>query len=101
MDRTQSTIQELKIADTVMYNDPFLREKFKKAWTDVDRRLPSGVKPEHLAGFLLTVALIIIWKLGVVKTIFVTSFLLLIGSVTLPDILNGAPLKVVAFNFPK
>jgi len=93
-------MEQTKNAATIMYNDPQLREKVRRAYTGLDHRLPSGVKPEHTAALLAFVFLVIIWQLGVVRTIFVLSFILLVGSVALPDILSGASAKVIARNFP-
>jgi len=100
LERTQHTVAEMKHAATTLYNDPQTRAKVRQVYAEAQRRLPPGVKLEHAAGGAVLLIFVIVYMLGITRSIFFGSIICMLCAVALPDILSGAGPKVVARNFP-
>jgi len=90
----------MKQAATALFHDPQTRAMIRQAYAEADRRLPPRVKPEYAAGIGLLLMGVIIYVFGFSRVMFLTSILLLVGSVILPDVMAGTGIKGTARNFP-
>jgi len=100
IERTRYTIAEMKQAATALAHDPQTRAVIRQVYSEAERRLPPRVKPEYAVGLVLLLMGVIIYVFGFTRVMFLSSILLLVGSVILPDVMAGAGVKGTARNFP-
>jgi len=100
LERTQHTIADMKLVATTLYNDPQTRAKVRQVCNDAQRRLPPNVKLEYAAAGIVLSLFVVVYVLGMSRSVFLGSIIGIVGAVALPDILAGAGFKTVARNFP-
>ena len=82
-------------------NSPDTKEKMRRMYTSIDQRLPPQVKPEHAGIGALIVLFIIIRIVGFSKIILLTSLVMMLGMILMPDLQAGiTDPSVLASRFP-
>ena len=82
-------------------NSPDTREKMRRMYTSIDQRLPPQVKPEHAGVGALIVLFIIIRIIGFSKIVLLTSLVMMLGMILMPDLQAGiTDPSVLASRFP-
>lgn len=101
VDRSKSKLEEIIFMAKAIMQDEAFKETIRRTYTSFDQRLPGPVKPQHvLAGFFLALILII-RMIGFTKFLFISSALMIVVTVSLPDLVAGRKdLKTLVVNFP-
>lgn len=101
MERAKFYAQTFKqqLRDTA--NDPQVQEAMRRAYTSIQTRLPTGVKPEYLLYVLLFLLLVAIRYVGFGKTILFLSLLSMPVVVAAPDLQRGLDVPAVVRAFPQ
>lgn len=82
-------------------NSPDTKEKMRRMYTTIDQRLPAQIKPEHAGIGALIVLFIIIRIVGFSKIVLLTSLVLMLGMILMPDLQAGVTdPSVLASRFP-
>lgn len=91
-DKTQVQWEEYKNQAYALYRDPRARQQIQHMYSIIDRNLPKSpvhIRPEHLLIASLLVILLIIWLLGITKSILIFSLTSITVMVALEDIIRG------------
>ena len=82
-------------------NSPDTKEKMRRMYTSIDQRLPPQVKPEHAGIGALIVLFIIVRIVGFSKIVLLTSLVMMLGMILMPDLQAGiTDPSVLASRFP-
>lgn len=100
-----STMEQYQAQYQQIRNDPNVKQKMTQLYGKAQQLLGGtngAVKPEHAAGALGLLLLVLTYFIGLSKIIMLTSLLLLLGLIVYPDIQTFGlkKWKLIARNFP-
>ncbi|KAL3927813.1 MAG: hypothetical protein SGBAC_012919, partial [Bacillariaceae sp.] len=99
-----STMEKYQAQYQQIRNDPNVKQKINQLYAKAQQLLGNNgaVKPEHAAGAMGLLLLVLTYFIGLSKMIMLTSLLLLLGLIVFPDIQTFGlkKWKLIARNFP-
>ena len=101
VDRSKAKAEEVMFMGRTVMQDERVKETIRRTYTSIDQRLPGPMKPQHLLVGILLAFMLTIRLIGFTKFIFISSVLLIILAVSLPDLISGERnIKTLATKFP-
>lgn len=100
VEKTKAHFSMAKQQLSLLMNDPAVRERLRRAYATIDRRLPGPAKPEHLAVALCFLFVLSVYFLGFTKTILATSMITMVPLIAVQDVVAGADFQTIRRNFP-
>ena len=101
VDRSKAKAEEIMFMGRAVMQDERFKETIRRTYTSIDQRLPGPMKPQHLLAVILLGFMLIVRMIGFTKFIFVSSVMLIMLAVALPDLISGERnIKTLATNFP-
>lgn len=101
IDRSKAKVEEIMFMGRAVMQDERFKETIRRTYTSIDQRLPGPMKPQHLLAGILLAFMLMVRMIGFTKFIFVSSVMMVILAVALPDLMSGERnIKTLATNFP-
>ncbi|CAJ1948493.1 unnamed protein product [Cylindrotheca closterium] len=97
-----STVEKYQAQYQQIRNDPRIKQKMTELYGNANQMLGGRAKPEHAAGAMGVVFLLLIYFVGFSKMIMLTSLIMLVGLIVAPDIqaFGIKKWKLILRNFP-
>jgi len=100
VDKARAKVEETVTMAQTIYKDERFREELRRAYTEVDQRLPANVNPKQVGFVLSALFLGLVYMLGITRTFMLLSLIMMGGVVAMPDVIARRDAKTIAKNFP-
>lgn len=94
-----TTIETYQAQFQQIRKDPRIRREITKYYNMAQTKL--GFKPEYAGGAAALLFLVIVFVLGISRTLMIMSMIMIIALIIGPDVANGLAPKLVLQNFPR
>lgn len=93
-----SLMEQMAAQYELLQNDPNIQRQVRSAYSQIQTK--TGIKPEYVAGGVLTALLVLIYVLGFTPVFMMLSFALLCFAIIAPDVLAGKDRAAILRNAP-